>query len=822
MTDWTLSYEGFEPAQEGLREALCTLGNGYFAARGAAEEAEADDTHYPGTYLAGGYNRLATEVAGRVIENEDLVNLPNWLPLTFRPEGGDWLNLLAVEVLSYRQELDLKQGVLKRAMRLRDRTGRETTLESRRLVHMGAPHLAAIEWTLTPENWSGRVEVLSALDGRVINAGVPRYRQLNGKHLVPLASREIGEDGVLFLAETSQSHIRIAEAARTQVFQDGEGLAVERRFVTEEGYVAHALSFPVAEGTPVTIEKVVALHTSRDRAISSPALAAEETLREAGRFGTLLEDHARAWSHLWRRCDLTLEGRHRTQMILRLHVFHLLQTVSPHSVDLDVGVPARGLHGEAYRGHIFWDELFIFRVLNLRAPRVARELLRYRHRRLPAARRLAAEAGFAGAMYPWQSGSDGREETQKLHLNPRSGRWLPDVSHRQRHVGLAIAYNIWGYFCATDDTEFMIEAGTEMMVEIARFFASLATADETTGRFHINAVMGPDEFHTAYPGADPACAGGINDNAYTNVLCAWVLARTIDALENLPPSRRDRLSRQLDLAAEEVDGWQEIAEGLAVPTLPNGLLAQFDGFGNLRELDWDAYRQKYGDIHRLDRLLEAEGEEINAYQVAKQADVLMLPFLFSAEALVEIFEQLGLTFDPADIPRMVAYYDARTSHGSTLSTIVDAWVVARTDRARSWQLFEAALTADLEDVQGGTTPEGIHLGAMCGTIDMVQNGYLGCEVRGDALHIDPVLPEALSMIATRLRYRGQDVTIEATREMVRVTAGGGSAPTIVLIYRGHQRRLPPGGTAHFRLVRPRRERAEQVERIKAEGTPEPG
>ena len=192
--EWTLAYDGFDPYREGSPEALCTLGNGYFATRGAGEEAEADDTHYPGTYLAGGYNRLETAIAVRVVENEDLVNLPNWLPLTFRPEGGDWLNLGAAEILAYRQALDLRAGILRRIFRLRDQQGRETTLTSRRLVYMGAPHLAAIEWTLRPENWSGRIEILSTLDGRVVNAGVPRYRQLDGKHLVPLSARGIGED----------------------------------------------------------------------------------------------------------------------------------------------------------------------------------------------------------------------------------------------------------------------------------------------------------------------------------------------------------------------------------------------------------------------------------------------------------------------------------------------------------------------------------------------------------------------------------------------------------------------------------------------------
>jgi trehalose/maltose hydrolase-like predicted phosphorylase len=195
MNNWTLVYEGFEPSKESLREALCTLGNGYFATRGAAPESEADEIHYPGTYLAGGYNRLKTDIAGRVVENEDLVNMPNWLLTRFRPEGGDWFNLMSVEILSYRQELDIKEGVLSRSVRFRDKQKRETTvIERRRFVHIATMHLAGLEITVIPENWTGRIQIHSGLDGTVINAGVERYKQLNSKHLEPVKSGSVNDD----------------------------------------------------------------------------------------------------------------------------------------------------------------------------------------------------------------------------------------------------------------------------------------------------------------------------------------------------------------------------------------------------------------------------------------------------------------------------------------------------------------------------------------------------------------------------------------------------------------------------------------------------
>ncbi|MET0761198.1 MAG: glycoside hydrolase family 65 protein, partial [Thermoleophilaceae bacterium] len=184
---FTLAYDSFEPAEEGLREALTSTGNGYFCTRGAAEWEDADEVHYPGTYAHGGYNRETTIMGGRPVLNEDLVNLPNWLVLKLRIEGEEPIGLGNVELLSYRHELDIRNATVARALHFRDRAGRETTLRSRRFVSMARMHEAGIEWTLTPENWSGRIEVVTALDGRVTNRGVARYRQLEGRHLDPVS-----------------------------------------------------------------------------------------------------------------------------------------------------------------------------------------------------------------------------------------------------------------------------------------------------------------------------------------------------------------------------------------------------------------------------------------------------------------------------------------------------------------------------------------------------------------------------------------------------------------------------------------------------------
>jgi trehalose/maltose hydrolase-like predicted phosphorylase len=798
VTTWTLTYDGFDPASERLRETLCTLGNGYFATRGAAPEASAGDVHYPGTYAAGCYNRAVSRVAGREVENEDLVNLPNWLPLTFRAQGGDWLDLSRQEVLGLRQELDLRRGVLTRFLRVQDPQGRTTRVTQRRFVSMADPHLAALETTVVPEDWSGRLEFRSALDGQVTNAGVARYRDLEGRHLVPVAGGRAGDDVVWLQVETSASRVEVALAARTRVAGEDGPLAAERRFLEEAGLVAEELAVDARAGQAVTVEKVVALFTSRDRAIAHPGDAARgRVARLPDGFDELLERHTLAWDQLWRRCriDLNGDGDPEVARVLNLHVFHLLQTVSEHTTELDAGVPARGLHGEAYRGHIFWDELFIFPFLNLRFPELTRALLRYRARRLPEARHAAREAGYRGAMYPWQSGSDGREETQRLHLNPRSGHWLPDKSHRQRHVNAAVAWNIWQYYQVTGDLAFLEGYGAEMLWEIARFWASIATYDRALDRYQILGVMGPDEYHDGYPERDEP---GLDNNAYTNVMAAWVLCRALETVELLPDHRRVELTERIGLAREELERWEEVSRKLLVPFHDGDIISQFEGYGDLEELDWEGLRRRHSDLRRLDRILEAEGDTVNRYKASKQADVLMLFYLLSAEELRGLLERLGYRLEPSAIRRNVDYYLERTSHGSTLSGVVNAWVLARSDRPRSWRFFTEALASDIHDVQGGTTAEGIHLGAMAGTVDLAQRCYTGLEAREDVLWLNPSLPEELDGLDFDVRYRGNwGINLHLTPDRLRVRVPASCAAPVRIGVKGQIVELAPGSTREF-------------------------
>jgi alpha,alpha-trehalase len=775
MDEWIFCREEFDPKSEGLWEALFTLGNGYFATRGAAPEAKADDIHYPGTYVAGCYNRMVTEVAGRPVENEDLVNVPNWLPLSFKIDGSEWFDLLQAEIIDYRQELHLRSGVLERRVRWEDSSGRRTLLAERRLVHMEEHHLAALELTLTPENWAGLIQIRSAIDGTVTNAGVVRYRDLRGDHLVPIDQGEVNDECLFLQVRTRQSNVHIAEAVRTRLSCNGTVPDHDRRAVIDPGYVAHHLTVELAQGAALKIEKVVSLCNSRDSAISEPGLEVRGAVEHAPDFDALLSRQKIAWDYLWGRLDLLLEGNDNAQQILRVHIFHLLQTVSPNTIDLDVGVPARGLHGEAYRGHIFWDELFILPFLDFHLPTLSQGLLRYRLKRLKRARRAARREGHDGALYPWQSGSDGREESQLLHLNPNSGRWLPDNSRLQRHIGIAVAYNFWHHYEVTRDDAFLRFWAVPVIFEIARFLSSLCTYNSALDRYEIKGVMGPDEYHDGYPDTEKA---GLNNNAYTNVMTVWVLYRARAILDLLPEHHSKEWRQRLAISSEEVERWDDITRKMRVVFHDDDIVSQFEGYGDLEELDWASYLERYGDIQRLDRILEAEGSTPNRYKLSKQADVLMLFYLLPPVELQQIFTGLGYSFDPdKDIPRNVQYYLNRTSHGSTLSRVVHSWVLARLDRKRSWEFFLQALESDVYDIQGGTTHEGIHLGAMAGTVDLVQRCYGGVHAHHDVLWLNPALPEELSRLRFAVHYRGQRVAVDITaRRLLVSTLPSLSAP----------------------------------------------
>jgi trehalose/maltose hydrolase-like predicted phosphorylase len=804
--NWTVTYKGFDEKKHPLQEALCTLGNGYFATRGAFEteknkfknDGEGKKWNYPGTYLAGGYNRIKSKVQDRVIENEDLVNWPNWLYLTFKIGDDNWFDIEKCTILALETHLKLKEGILERVLKFRDEKNRETSIISRRLVSMDNQHAAAIEWTFQPENWSGDATFRSGIDGHIINNNVERYSDLNQDHIEVVGKGHFNDTSVYMLSQSKQSQIHVAQATRTHFFSANDKFNVEQKVIHEEGFVAGDFTSYCKEGEIIRIEKIVSLFTSRDMAISDPLTEAKSMIDRVKGFAVLEQRHKVAWEQIWHFNDIELKtSDDLDQLVTRLHIFQLYQTVSYNSIDYDIGIPARGWHGEAYRGHIFWDELYIQPFIDLHHPQLSRSLLMYRYRRLPEARYAAKEAGFRGSMFPWQSGSNGREETQKVHLNPNSGRWLPDVSHMQYHINAAIPYNVWHYYQSTGDMDFLLSHGAEMILSTALFWSSITTYNEKRERYEIHKVMGPDEYHTHYPDAKED-EPGLDNNAYTNVMAVWVIQHALDLLELLDDECCKNLEQIVEFTKKDIDRWKDITEKMFIP-IHDDIIMQFEGYEKLKELDWEHYHKEHGKSIRLDRILEAEGDSCNYYKASKQADVLMLFYLFSKEELTALFHKLGYEFDSKVIPKNIEYYRKRTAHGSTLSQVIHAWVYARSRRDESWKRFREALMSDFKDVQGGTTHEGIHLGAMSGTLDIIQRCYTGLEIRDDVLWFNPRIPEDIGSLSFHLRYRGHWMKLKFNHQQLDIRFDKGWANPVTIGVKGKVHRFETNDHKIFNL-----------------------
>ncbi|MBN1794530.1 MAG: glycoside hydrolase family 65 protein [Candidatus Omnitrophica bacterium] len=768
---WKLTYDTFRPAQESLREALCTLGNGYFGTRGAACESAASRIHYPGTYIAGIYNKTPTHIAGRTVYNDDLVNCPNWLFLTFRLGDGDWFDPVTSRLISYRQELDMRRGILMRRIRFCDEKGNRAGMFAQRIVHMEDPHRAAISYTIESENYEGWMTIRSALDGTVQNTGVSRYRGLNTFHLEPLSCGTFGRNGIYLSMKTSESGVEIAEAARLSIFSDKGNVRPEKIVSEEDGKrIFQDYRIFVKPHQRYTIEKIVAIYTSRDKGVRRPRTAAIKSAKKSPRFEELFRSHRRAWYSLWKLFDIQVTGDPFSQRALRLHTFHLLETASPHNRNIDAGLPARGLHGEAYRGHVFWDELYVMPFFITRSPEIAKALLMYRYRRLPQARTYARENGYAGSMFPWQSSISGTEETQVVHLNPLSGKWGPDNSRIQRHVSFAIAYNVWKYWRGTGDTDFLNRYGAELFLSVAQFGASLASYNPRDKHYHIDGVMGPDEFHEKLPDAQRP---GFRDNTYTNLLVAWTLHTAQEIIPELSIWQRVRILNKLGITQKELDRWDDIARRMHIIINPDGIISQFSGYLKLKELDWGAYRKKYGNIQRMDRILKAEGKSPDHYKVAKQADALMMSYLFSLSEIAELFRLLGLGWDKKILRKNYDYYIARTSHGSTLSKVVHCYIAhVLGNKKEAWDWFSEVLKSDIYDTQGGTTPEGIHAGVMGGSIDIVMRGFAGIGITGGKVTICPRLPDQWNSLRLVFLYQGSQISLYITKKHIEIFIHG--------------------------------------------------
>ena len=719
MIDERRDLRGLSP---GAKEAVFSVGNGYLGTRGAPEE------RAPGECRATLVNGLYDDVP---LFFTELAPVPDWTwvelrlgGVRFLPSGGD---------AGAGRVLDLRDGVLRRHVRWRHPDGGAVEVRTMRFASMAEPHLAVQVYSITSLDFAGEVEVAFRLDGVPVGPGLPPFPEVGVAHWEPLSWGT--QDGTVYVRlRTRRSGTELAAATCVLPFGLPEG-AVEVR-VHEGVQPAISLRARLSPGETLLGVRFSAIATSTDA--SDPwSLCAEKlaAARERGLPG-VLEDHRRAWSALWGDCDLVIEGAEELQRAVRFNLYHLLISAPHHAEGLSI--PAKGLTGFGYRGHVFWDtEIFMLPFFVHTAPELARRILMYRYRTLPAARENARKRGYRGAMYPWESGGEGTEVTPRWVPAPDGSPVPIRCGELEHHITADVAYAAWYYWRASGDDAFMRDHGAEILLETARFWASRVEPGED-GLYHIGRVMGPDEYHEE-----------VHDNAFTNWMARWNLEAAADVWEWLKrehPDRSEEIAEAIGLTDTEPGEWRSIAEKLRFPYDRNtNLIEQFRGYFSLEDVDLGTVGERRSSVRDL-----LGPERTNRSQAIKQPDVLMLLYLFRDRFPREVLEANW------------AYYAPRTDieFGSSLGPAIHAALAARLGKvSEAHRLLRLAAFVDLEDNRGNAA-DGIHMASAGGLWQAIVFGFAGLELTPDGPRVTPRLPPGWQGLRFTVYHRGKRHRIE--------------------------------------------------------------
>ncbi len=715
MDNWQVVETEFDPTAQHAKETLFTIGNGYLGTRGAFEEG------YPGEQPMTLVHGLFDDVP---IVHTELVNAPNWINLTVLIDG-ERFRMECGTVLAYRRELELATGVLRRTVRWRSPKGHTVELAFERVASLADQHLLAVRCAITSVDFTGLVEVRAALPGFVDNAGWLHWewvdQALQGERTAYLGLRTKRTGLELGIA----AHLSLTGAAPVYTAQDCTWAPT---------LIGQATLTP---GATVTADKVVALFTAREAADVHVAALAKLAEAAAADYSVLRAASDAAWKTEWEAANVIIEGDDEADLALRYSLFQLLIAAPRH--DNRVSIPAKTLSGWGYRGHVFWDtEIFLLPFFTYTRPELARNMLLYRYHTLPGARRKAAEGGWQGAMFAWESAATGDETTPRWVPTPDGQLvriWCGDI---ELHITSDVAYAVYRYWQITGDDAFMRDYGAEIILDTARFWASRAEWDMEDDRYEINDVIGPDENHDH-----------INNNAYTNRMAVWnlqIAQQVLAWLQAQHPAKAVALTTALDLTSERLVHWQHVIDYMFIPfDAATGMFEQFDHFFTLKSVDLQDYEPRATSMQAILGIEETQG-----YQILKQPDVLMLLYL------------LGDEYAPEVVKKNWDYYTPRTdlSYGSSLGPAIQAALAARQgDLAAAYRHFIHAARTDLQNARKNSG-EGIHAATAGGLWQAVIFGFGGIHPTPAGLLAAPRLPAGWKRLCFKLRYRGEILTFD--------------------------------------------------------------
>ena len=712
---WQIKEYPFKPDQHLYYETIFAIGNGYLGTRASFEEGWGEDT--PATFVHGIFNHASEMTV------PELVNIPNWLPIRimiddtlFRmnPPKGDLLQPKGGALLGYRRTLHMDTATLRREVLFRAESGSTVKIVFERFASLADVHVLAQRVTITAIDGEPEITIDVSIDGDVTNNGIHHW-----ENLIPNA-----ENGVVTLEGiTNQSGYKIGLASTLVASQHVTATTADK-----VGKLSTKLSLDKF-GT-ATFDKLTTIYTSRDT--TDVIKSADTKVREVRSIGydELYKAHSTKWADVWDQSDIQIEGDETAQIYSRFTAYHVLIAAPQH--DNDVSIGAKTLSGFGYKGHIFWDtELFALPPLTLTHPKIARNLLTYRFKRLNGARKKAQEYGFSGAMFPWESTDTGEETTPKWsdpqHDGTRIRIWTGET---EQHISTDIAYAILQYWRWTGDDEFLCDMGAEIVLDTAVFWCD--RVELKNDRYELSKQIGPDEYHE-----------NIDNSVFTNRMVQWHLQQALDLytwLQTNSPEDSTRLTESLNITDERLDKWRDIIEKMYIPfDEERQIHIQFDGFFDMEYIPVLNYEPRVGGIWSFlghERALQS--------QVIKQADVVMLMALLGDE--VGSHQVMVNNFN--------TYYP-RTDHGSSLSPAVHAWVAARLGLEDiAYYMFEHAGAIDLEDNKGNVR-DGIHAAASGGLWQAILFGFCGLYLTEDGPAVDPKLPSHWKQVSFKVNYRGK-------------------------------------------------------------------
>ena len=732
ISEWEIVEEEFRVEHNFRNETIFSLGNGYLGMRGNFEEGYCgpEGTSLEGTYINGFYETADLkypEIAyGYPEKSQTMLNITNGKTIKLYLEDEEF-NMFSGEVIKYRRTLDLRHGVLKRSLIWRSPAGREVRLNITRLVSLSKKHVAAICYEITPLNFEGEIRIYSALNGDVQNLQAEKDPRV-GSHLkgrvLDIIDKKINEEGGAFLQRTKNTGFLLACAMSNQL----EYPAFSVSTFSEELLIGTNFTFPAKKGETIKFYKYLAYLTCKKNGdhLSGKAEKVVVDAYKAG-WSQLFQEQKALMAEFWEHADIEVKGDQVVQQGLRFNAFHLLQSVGR---DGQTNIAAKGLTGEGYEGHYFWDtEIYISPFFNFNNPGISKKLLTYRYNTLDYARKRAIEVGFQrGALFPWRT--IGGEECSTFF----------PAGTAQYHINADIVYAIKKYIEVTEDQEFLIEGGSEILFETARLWMELgAFIARKDNRFCINVVTGPDEY-TAL----------VDNNFYTNMMARenlyFAYQTAVWMKENSPESFK-QLSKKIGLEDEELALWEKAANHMYIPyDRQLGIFPQDDTF--LDKPIWDLEKTP---ADKFPLLLHYHPLLIYGSQVCKQPDVVLALFLLSQK------------FTARQKKRNYDYYEKITTHDSSLSPSIFSIVASEIGYTeKAYDYFLSTVRLDLDDYNGNTK-DGIHTACMGGSWLCVVYGFAGMRVYDDILSFSPYLPAQWEEYSFKITYRGRLIRVTVNK-----------------------------------------------------------